>query len=178
MISTCISKINITQKFNLSDRDSICSFNFTKEILVLPRENFKFSEKFSFFFLSDTSTLHFTWCLWNFHRYVISLKSQSMLAYDRTLSIIPIMYAVNPIRVVYKRYRGVQEIRSIHRAGTAELVWYKIYRPEAGKACSRLTCTEISTAVIVMSYKVIPYILLLIITSLIIRLKLRLYFPQ
>lgn len=49
------------------------------------------------------------------------------------------------------------------RCGSAaELVWYKIYRSEAGKACGCLTSTEIPAAmIVVMSYKVILHILLL-----------------
>ncbi|KAL6268481.1 hypothetical protein P5V15_001614 [Pogonomyrmex californicus] len=47
-------------------------------------------------------------------------------------------------------------------AGTAELDWYKIYRPEAGKACGRLTSIEIPAAVIIMSYKIIVHFIALL----------------
>jgi len=68
---------------------------------------------------------------------------------------------------------GVQDIEAASAGRERrELVWYKIY-PEASKACSHLRSTEIPTAVI-MSYKVILYVLLLIV-SLIICFKLRLY---
>lgn len=77
----------ICQKFNLSDRDSICSFNFTKEILVLSLEREKI--------LNLVKTFPFFYFRYLYSFYMTPLEFSSIcniivhIGIRYTLSIIP-----------------------------------------------------------------------------------------